>query len=254
VSQDIITRAALEQVEWADGRGFDCVWVAEHHGADDGYCHAPLVLTAAFAARTRTMRIQTAVLLLPLYNPLRVAEDVAIIDQISGGRFDLGIGIGYRPAEFIMLGKNPARRPSLMEEGIRALRMAWTGEPFEYEGTTVCVTSRPCQSPHPPIIIGGASEVAAQRAARLGDGFIPSIPTVMGEAATALIQMYHDERARLGLDPGWVQTLDGPVFCYVSDDPERAWETVKPYVAHDTGVVCQVGGRSRRGPDPVRRS
>jgi alkanesulfonate monooxygenase SsuD/methylene tetrahydromethanopterin reductase-like flavin-dependent oxidoreductase (luciferase family) len=233
VSQDVLARAVLEQVEWADARGFERVWVAEHHASDDGYCPSPLILASAVAARTRKLRIQTAVLILPLYHPIKLAEDVAVLDQISGGRFDLGVGVGYRADEYAMFGKDLHRRPSLMEDGIRTLKSAWTGEPFEFQGATVRVRPQPLQLPHPPILIGGSSEVAARRAARLGDGFNLGVPTIAGDDAQVLIDAYHDERERLGLDRGWVQTLDGPVFFHVTLDPDRAWARAKPFLANE---------------------
>jgi len=219
--------AALEQAAFGDAQGFDAVQLSEHHGSDDGYLPSPLVLAAAIAGRTARIRLEIAALILPLHDPLRVAEDVAVLDLASGGRVELVIGAGYVPAEFAMFERALADRPRLVEEGIRALERAWTGEPFEYRGRTVRVTPRPLQRPRPPLALGGSSPAAARRAARLADRFVPALPS--------LWKPYREERQRLGL-PVPPTGRVGPLFLHVAEDPDAAWARIAPHALHEANA------------------
>ncbi len=160
---DALYRAALEQCAWAEDHGFAMVTLSEHHGADDGYCPSPLVFAAAVAGRTRSLRILVAALVLPLYDPIRLAEDLAVLDLASGGRVDLVIGAGYRTEELAMFGRQMGERVALVEEGIAVLRAAWSGEEFEYRGRRVKVTPRPARPQGPALLMGGATPAAARR-------------------------------------------------------------------------------------------
>jgi alkanesulfonate monooxygenase SsuD/methylene tetrahydromethanopterin reductase-like flavin-dependent oxidoreductase (luciferase family) len=239
--------AALEQSAFGDAHGFDSVQLSEHHGSDDGYLPSPLVLAAAIAGRTRRIRLEISALILPLHDPLRVAEDVAVLDLASGGRVDLVIGAGYVPAEFEMFEREIRDRPRLVEEGMEALVRAWTGEPFEYRGRTVRVTPRPHQRPRPTLALGGSSPAAARRAARLADRFVPALPH--------LWKPYRAERERLGLPvpPGG---RVGPLFLHVSEDPDRAWVEIAPHALHEVNAygrwmtAAGSAGPYRRGGDP----
>lgn len=219
--------AALDQAAFGDELGFDSVQLSEHHGADDGYLPSPLVLAAAIAGRTRRIRLEISALILPLHDPLRVAEDVAVLDLASAGRVDLVIGAGYVSAEFEMFEREIRDRPRLVEEGMEALVRAWTGEPFQYRGRTVRVTPRPYQRPRPTLALGGSSPAAARRAARLADRFVPALPH--------LWKPYRAERERLGLPvpPGG---RVGPLFLHVAEDPERAWSQIAPHALHEVNA------------------
>jgi alkanesulfonate monooxygenase SsuD/methylene tetrahydromethanopterin reductase-like flavin-dependent oxidoreductase (luciferase family) len=216
--------AALEQAAFADAHGFDAVQLSEHHGSEDGYLPAPLVLAAAIAGRTKGIRLEIAALILPLHDPLRVAEDVAVLDLASAGRVELVIGAGYVPAEFEMFERAIADRPRLVEEGMRALEQAWSGEPFQYRGRTVRVTPRPMQRPRPPLALGGSSPAAARRAARLADRFVPALPH--------LWKHYRAERERLGL-PVPPAGRAGPLFLHVAEDPDAAWARIAKHALHE---------------------
>ncbi|MEQ8718511.1 MAG: LLM class flavin-dependent oxidoreductase [Acidimicrobiales bacterium] len=165
----------LDQIAWAEGQGFGSVWLTEHHFIPDGYTPSPLVIAAAIGERTRSMRIGTNLMLMPLHDPVRLAEDAATLSLLTGGRFDLGLGLGYRQIEFDEFGRSLKNRPSLLEEGVEVLRRAWTGEPINFSGKRfqvgdVAVT--PVPEVTPKIFIGGMAEPAIQRAARIGDGFL----------------------------------------------------------------------------------
>ncbi|MEX2208860.1 MAG: LLM class flavin-dependent oxidoreductase [Myxococcota bacterium] len=237
--------AALEQAAFGDAHGFDSVQLSEHHGSDDGYLPAPLVLAATIAGRTKRIRLEIAALILPLHDPLRVAEDVAVLDLASGGRVDLVIGAGYVPAEFEMFERAIAERPRLVEEGMRALVQAWTGERFEYRGRTVRVTPRPLQRPRPTLALGGSSPASARRAARLADRFVPALPHLWKD--------YRAERERLGLPvpPGG---RVGPLFLHVAEDPERAWAQIARHALHEANAYGRWMAEARTaGPYPPVR-
>ena len=151
--------AALEQSAWADQHGFATVVLSEHHGTDDGYLPSPLVMAGAMAARTERIHITISALLVPLHNPLRLAEDIAVVDNLSRGRLAIVAGLGYRRPEFEMFGVDRTQRGRILEESIEVMRKAWTGEPFEYEGRPAQITPRPFTLPHPLLFIGGSTEI-----------------------------------------------------------------------------------------------
>ncbi len=221
--------AALEQAAWADAHGFEAVMVSEHHGASDSYLPSPLVVAAALAARTKRIRLRTGALVLPLHDPVRVAEDVAVLDLLSGGRAEIMIAAGYVPSEFAMFGRDLRERARLLEEGIAVLEKAWTGEPFDYQGRRVQVTPRPLQTPRPPILLGGSTVSSAKRAARLADGYIPTIPN--------LFKIYEEECARLGKKPA-PREGGGPLFLHLAKDPEEGWANVGRHVLHDVNAYA----------------
>jgi alkanesulfonate monooxygenase SsuD/methylene tetrahydromethanopterin reductase-like flavin-dependent oxidoreductase (luciferase family) len=216
--------ACLEQCAWADARGFDVVALSEHHGVDDGYMSAPVTLAAAIAGRTARMQINIAAVLVPLHDPVRLAEQLATVQLASGGRLSLVAGLGYRPEEFAMAGVDRRQRGRLLDEYVDVLRKAWTGEPFEWRGRTVRVTPAP-QSP-PVVLIGGSTEKAARRAARLRAGFFPAV----GDPALAAV--YEEECAQHGFT-GFVAMPGGPGFVHISDDPERDWARIAPHALYD---------------------
>jgi alkanesulfonate monooxygenase SsuD/methylene tetrahydromethanopterin reductase-like flavin-dependent oxidoreductase (luciferase family) len=216
--------------EWADGlEGIDsAVSFLEHHGSPDGYMPSPILFASAVAGRTRRMTM-SVVLLAPFYHPIRLAEDLAVLDLISRGRVTFLLAAGYRREEFAALGVDRADRGRLMEEVIGTLKKAWTGEPFEFRGKPVLVTPRPYRQPRPPILMGGSSKAAALRAARMADGFAPTSPAVM--------QTYRDEKIALGMEPGPAPPGGGGVplqsLIAVSEDPDATWKEVGPYCLHE---------------------
>jgi len=165
----------LDQISRAETLGFSSCWLTEHHFCEDGYTPSPLVLAGAIGARTEHMRLGTNLMLLPLHDPVRMAEDAATVSLTTGGRFDLGVGIGYRELEFDAFGRKLSHRPSLVEEGIEVIRRAWSGDPINFQGKrfqigNLKVTPAP-QTP-PKIYLGGMVEPAIERAARIADGFL----------------------------------------------------------------------------------
>ena len=210
-------------MQWADDLGFDCGGLGEHHCAPDGYNPSPLALACAMGGRTRNIRLRTSVLLAPLYDPIKLAEDAAVTQLATGGRLVLGIGGGYRPAEFEMFGRRLEDRWRVIGETIELLRSAWTGEPFEWQGRRCRVTPKP--DPAPEILLGGSSPAAARRAARIADGWFPPLDA-------RLWKPYRDECLALGKpDPG-AYPRQGPIFLWISTDPEAAWTRLMPHLLH----------------------
>src|SRR4051812_15697231 len=149
-------RETLELVRLAEALGFDSAWVSEHHGSSDGYLPSLLAMLAAFAAPTSEIRLGTGVILTPFHDPVRLAEDAAIVDQLSGGRLTLGLGVAWREEEFRMFGVPVKERRARTEETIEICRRAWTGERFSFEGKIfhydrIRVTPPPAQPGGPPV-------------------------------------------------------------------------------------------------------
>jgi len=216
-----------------------------HHQSDDGYLPCPLVFAAAAGARTKRIRIRISILLALLYDPLRLAEEVAVADLCTQGRLDLALGVGYVEDDFNAFGVDYHRRGKSMEELIPFLRRAWTGESFPHRGVTARVTPRPCQDPMPIYIGGGASRKSIERAARLADGFFPPGMRKPWEA-------YRQTCMELDKpDPGdW--RPHGPIFLWVTtDDKQRAWERLAPHIRHQIdsyGAWTKAGLGKATGP------
>lgn len=174
---DIYART-LDQVRRVDELGFDGVWLTEHHFVEDGYLPSPLTVSGAIAAVTKNVRIAQDVLLLPHYHPVRLAEDLAVLDNLSNGRMMLGVGMGYVPGEFRAMGTHPTHRLSRMEEALDILELAWREEVFDYRGKrfaleNVRVYPRPVQEGGPPLWIAAMSAAGAERAARRHAHLLP---------------------------------------------------------------------------------
>ena len=235
-------RTAIEQCAWGEGHGFSAVHLSEHHGAPDGYCPAPLLLASAVAARTETLMIYITALIAPLHNPVRLAEQVAVLDIISGGRVLPVLGAGYREEEFAAIGKTLDSRRDYMEMIGPFLERAWSGEPFEFEGREITVTPRPHSRPRPPLLMGGSSRAAARRAARNADFFAPSGPEIF--------EMYREELAKLGKpDPGPMPASSTETV-FVAEDPRRLLGADSPAPATRDQHVRRLGGADRH-PHPL---
>ena len=216
--------ACLDMCEWADAQGLDVVAISEHHGVDDGYMSAPVTLAAAIAARTKRIRINIAAVLVPLHDPIRLAEQLATAALVAEGRLSVVAGLGYRHEEFAMAGVDRTKRGSLFDEYVGVLKQAWTGEPFEWRGRQVRVTPKPASPPL--ILVGGSTAKAARRAARLRCGFFPAV------GDPELQRIYEAACAEAGFT-GFVVMPGGPGFVHVTRDVERDWARIAPHALHD---------------------
>jgi len=225
----------LQQIAEAEDLGFTSCWLTEHHFCDDGYTPSPLVLAGAIGARTRAMQLGTNLMLLPLHDPVRVAEDAATLSLVTGGRFDLGVGIGYRQLEFDQFGRKISHRPSLVEEGIEIVRRAWSGKPVNFSGKRfevgdLCVTPAPEHTP--AILLGGMAPPAIDRAARVADGFLCT--------GGIGIDMYAEALERHGKSMN-----DGSVvlgcWAIIAEDPEAEAAKVGEHVLYQANEYIKWG-------------
>jgi alkanesulfonate monooxygenase SsuD/methylene tetrahydromethanopterin reductase-like flavin-dependent oxidoreductase (luciferase family) len=217
--------AALDMAEWADGLRCVSIAVSEHHGSPDEYLPSPLPMLAAMAARTTNVRFLVAALIAPFYEPIRLAEDLVVLDNLSRGRVDLVVAGGYVRQEFAMFGVPVAQRRARVTEVVSTLKAAFTGEPFEHRGRTVHVTPAPFRPGGPAILLGGSSEAAARRAARIADGFIPSVPD--------LWTFYRDEMLLLGRDDPGPCPIPANEVVALAEDPKKGWTEMAPYFLHE---------------------
>lgn len=236
---------ALELAMEAERLGFDSVWTSEHHFVDDSYLPSVLPLGAAIAARTERVTIGTALLLAPLHEPLRIAEDAAVVDLISDGRTILGIGLGWRAEEFEGLGIPLAGRAKRLEDTIAVLRQAWSGALVtggDPSRKSVPVRPLPARPHGPPIWVGAMSEPAIRRAGRLADGFMATevTPSTLGDQAA----LARESRAAAGREDELAISVHLPTFAWNGDD---AWERVRDYqryVAWKYDDMDQARGRT----------
>jgi alkanesulfonate monooxygenase SsuD/methylene tetrahydromethanopterin reductase-like flavin-dependent oxidoreductase (luciferase family) len=234
-SDDPAARAALyaatiDMCAWAESRGAVAAVVSQHHGSNDGYLPSPLPLAAAIASRTTSLSIGVAALLLACYEPVKLAEDMAVIDLISGGRVTYVVGVGYRPKEFAMFGVDPAKRGKLVEQRIKVLRRLWNGETVDIDGRSVRITPGPFTPGGPMLAYGGGSPVAARRAGRLGMLFIAE-----RKAEAALTEAYAAGAREAGVPEVGCMFPDPdlPSTVAVADDTDRAWAELGPYFLRD---------------------
>jgi len=232
--------AALAQCRFADEIGFDLVALSEHHGMDDGWLPAPLVMAGVIGGATRRINVLVSAAIGPLHDPVRLAEQLVVLDHATGGRVWTVIGAGYRPEEFAMAGVDRSRRGALVEECLEVLLAAFTGEPFRWRDRTVRVTPRPRTRPHPVVLVGGGVPAAARRAARLGLGLLPM------HDDPSLVAVYEEEARRCGRTGGFVLVPSGPTYVHVTDDPDRTWAEIGPYLLAEarTYDAIQTGGQS----------
>ena len=236
---------SLDQIAAAEGQGFDSVWLTEHHFCDDGYTPSPLVLAAAIGARTRRMRVGTNLMLLPLHDPVRVAEDAATLAIATGGRFDLGVGIGYRQLEFDQFGRKLSHRPSLVEEGIEILRRAWSGEPINFSGKRFEVGDlriTPVPERAPDVLLGGMAPPAVARAARVADGFLSTGGLGMDlycEALEAEGKKATDGKIILGC------------WAIIAEDPEAEAARIGEHILYQANEYIRWGAFGPPGETPL---
>lgn len=252
-----IYQDAISFAKSAEKHGFDGVYAGEHHFWDTGFLPSPLTLCSAFAVATEDIDIGTSLALAPFYDPIRLAEEAAIIHCLSGGRFQLGLGNGYMDQEFEVFGVSKAERAKRTAETIEICKRAWQDEPttydgdvFQYEGVRVEPTP---PSGGPPILLGGYSEPAVKRAARMADGHLGVIKypsDFVQDASTARANASYElflENARyfadaVDLDEFTIGVLQ---YCHVAETDEQAWEEFLPAFVSVRRQYARMAG----GPD-----
>lgn len=246
--------AMIDMAVYADEQAMFGISLEEHHGAANGWSPTPLINAAAILARTKTITCNLSALLLPLHDPIRIAEDIAVLDLISRGRVNTILGLGYRPEEYHLHQKDWAGRGRLFDESIDTLLKAWSGEPFEYRGQTVQVTPRPYTEPHPFLMLGGSSKVACRRAARFG------LPISLAAHLPELEPYYYEKCEEYGTQGFMVMPGADTAMLFVSEDPDKTWAELGQYFLNEastysswqTADIKSAVGSSARTPKELR--
>jgi alkanesulfonate monooxygenase SsuD/methylene tetrahydromethanopterin reductase-like flavin-dependent oxidoreductase (luciferase family) len=225
--------AALDMAQYCEEHGFAVVSVEEHHCAENGWLPSPLTMAGMLIARTDKILVNITALLVTLYDPIRLAEDIAVLDLVSKGRLSFVAGLGYRPIEYHAMDKRWEDRGALMDEVIETLLEAWKGEEFEYKGQMIRVTPTPYTRPHPFFFIGGMSRPSARRAARFGLPWYP--PMRMPEVEA----YYREEAKRLGHTPIVHYPDEANSMLFIEPDPETAWPELAPHFLRETQEYSQ---------------
>jgi len=216
--------AALAMAAFADGIGIDYIGLMEHHGADDGYLPSPFVMGGAIAARTSRCRINLGAVILPLHDPAKIAEHIAVLDLIGGGRLEVTFGAGYVPSEFARFRVSRSDRARLLDEGIGLILRALRGERFEADGREIFVRPLPVQKPEDILLVGGSVAASAKRAARFDLGFAPMDPR--------LFPLYQAACAELGQAPRRCHGGASPLSIHLAKDIDEGWDRIKRHALH----------------------
>jgi alkanesulfonate monooxygenase SsuD/methylene tetrahydromethanopterin reductase-like flavin-dependent oxidoreductase (luciferase family) len=221
--------AAIDMCDWAESRGAIAAVLSEHHGTEDNHLPSPIVLASAIAARTKRLPIMLAAVVLPFWDPVRLAEDMSVLDVISNGRVSYAFGLGHRPQEYDHFGVDMRQRGRLADEKLALLRRLLTGEPVTVDGRRIQITPA-CTSPGgPAVMLAGGSAAAVKRAARHGLGVV--LQTNQG----GLKELYEKECRAHGHAAGFVAlpAENAPTVVFVADDVDKAWEELGPHLLHD---------------------
>jgi probable F420-dependent oxidoreductase len=230
-----IYQDTLSQAKIAEELGYRTFSVAEHHFLPDGWIPAPFVMLGALSAATDNMNLVTNISILPLHNPIKVAERAAVLDTLSGGSFSLGVAIGWRDEEFKTFDVDKSSRVQRVEEGIELLRALFTEEAVSYDGDMFTVDDltlmpRPVQDTI-PIWYGGQSRKAIERSAEMADAWSISPIETVGKLSRG-IEIYADE---LEKHDRHIEDVHVPLRreVYVAEDDETAWEEVGPSLLYE---------------------
>lgn len=234
-------KSANTMVKWGEEHGCVAAMISEHHASPDGYLPSPLLMATSFAANTNTLPIAIGAILLNMYDPIKLAEDMAVLDILSEGRVSYIIGLGYRQEEYDMFGVKMVGRGRLIETKIEALLQALEGKQFDYHGRSVRVTPSPQSGPGIAIGYGGHSKAAASRAGKFGLDFYAN-----GGGAD-LVKVYEDAAMSAGLEPGnaIIPEADAAQCVFVSENLDRDWAEIGPHMLHDIKMYREWEGEDR---------
>ena len=236
---------ALDMAAYADAIGVDRVTLMEHHGSEDGYLPQPFVMGAGVAARTESCEIHISAVILPLHDPVHVAEQIAVLDLVSRGRALVTVGAGYVASEFALFGASLKDRGRRLDEGVELILRALSGEAFQAaDGRPIFVRPLPVRRPEDILMIGGGVEASAHRAARFGLGFMPLVPD--------LLAVYDAECARRGRAPGRKISTRGVGGVLLSRDPDLAWRRALPHMQHVVAEYAKWAAQEKDSNSPFR--
>ncbi len=263
-SEQAVYDSALEQMVAAEPHGYASVWIAEHHFNDYGLCPTPPVLASFVAARTRSLRLGMGVSLLPLHHPVDLAEQLAVLDVVSGGRLDVGIGRGGTLQDYQTFRSDRGDSRARVEEGIALMRECWSGRAFDFPGRfhaaeRLHVRPRPAQRPHPPLYVASNSEDSVRSAARLG---LPTLSSyfVPVDELVRRHDMYREEARAAGRSEAEIERLMqdawGMRVVHVSPTTEEAVRaTEAPFMGYQQRIAAlRSEGLGGGLPDSFNRS
>jgi len=245
----------------AEALGFDSVHAQEHFFQPDGYAPSMPVFLALLAQRTSRVRLGSYIYVLPLHHPAALAQETAVLDHLSGGRLDVGVGLGHSLDEYLAFGVDPRRRPSRMEESLEILKRAWTERPFSYSGRffelrDIEVRPEPLQTPHPPLWIGATTVAAAERAGRHG-AFLAA-----GSVEPGVYEAYRRAWVAGGRPAAQSRASMTLAITTTFEDPEKVWARHRDVyferwdfysrIRRELGdPALAVGATGRAGAEPV---
>jgi alkanesulfonate monooxygenase SsuD/methylene tetrahydromethanopterin reductase-like flavin-dependent oxidoreductase (luciferase family) len=226
--------AVPEMCAWAEDHGGGAAVFCEHHGSEDGYLPSPFLLASAVAARTRRLAL-SLILILPFYEPVRLAEDMAVLDVLSGGRASYILALGYRPEEYEHFGLSLKDRGRLADEKLALLRRLLAGETVIQDGRRITVTPRPATAGGPGLMWGGGSVAAARRAGRYG------LALLANANVPGMREAYEAACREHGHPPGptMLPDRDHPSVVFVADDIEQAWSELGEHLLHDARTYAE---------------
>ena len=252
-TQERVYADALAQATYAEELGYDAVWIAEHHFSEYGICPSMAVFAGALAQRTRTIRLGTAVTILPFNHPIRTAEEWAMVDLLSGGRLDFGVGRGYQPGEFGGFGVPMSESRERFDESLEIIKQAWTRDRVNFDGKhyrvhDLAVLPRPVQKPHPPIRIACVSPDTFERVARRGEKFLsaPSITPV--HYMKAAYEIYAKTWLEEGHPPSELE-IPALYFTHVGTDAAATRRDTERSILWYFGMLARVIAESK---DPAK--
>jgi len=223
--------AALDMAAFADEIGVNFIGLMEHHGSEDGYLPSPFVMGGAIAARTRRCRINLGAVILPLHDPVKIAEHIAVLDQLSGGRLEVTFGAGYVPSEFARFRVSLRDRGKLLDQGIELILRALKGERFDMDGREIFVRPLPVRDPQDIVMAGGSVAASARRAARFDIGFAPVF--------SGLFALYEEECRKLGHSPRYCHGPASPLAIHLAEDADEGWSQIKAHALHCAYAYAQ---------------
>ncbi|HVC45224.1 MAG TPA: LLM class flavin-dependent oxidoreductase [Candidatus Binataceae bacterium] len=240
----------LDQIVWAEDHGFDDVWLSEHHFIDDGYLPSMLPAAAAIAARTKRIRIPLGVLLMPFHNPVRLAEDIAVVDVISRGRFELGVGVGYKVEEFEGFNVAFGERGGRTNEALQIIDRLLRGETVTFKGkyfeiNRARVTPDAVQQPRPPIWVGGFTPPALRRAAKYADGFTAP------DASRKVYDAYLAELVRQGKPADPVRFAAGHRWLICASDPDKTFNEAADHIIYQSNNYTEWAAKAGQNRNPI---
>lgn len=218
--------AAVEMAAFADKIGVDRIGLMEHHGSEDGYLPRPFMLAAGMAAVTRRVQFILGAVILPLHDPVALAEEIAILDLMSNGRFNVIFGAGYVPGEFAMFQKSLHDRARLMDQGLEIILRALKGERFEADGRPIFIRPLPVRDARDIVMVGGGVPASARRAARFDVGF--------GPMTAEVVDIYLAECEKHGRPPRqyWKPKPGMPLAIHLCEDPDAGWAAIERHAVH----------------------